>query len=172
MPRPNPPSIAPGWARRTSRPSGHQTTIPAELYEQLEFLSVAAMRDAPRDIPYHFYTQGASRMLLRVAVSVCHLGTPVSRLVINCFEGADKLVTREDIKRFASEFRSPALPSRRAGCRANPIKGLAASGWRTDGGDRDAIGCRGPPVRGASSFGARRGRAVVCPRAKKRRAPG
>ena len=70
-------------------------------------------------------------MLLRVAVSMCHLGTPVSRLVINCFEGADKLVTREDIKRFASEFDPQPFRLDETAAERTPLKGLAASGWHT-----------------------------------------
>jgi acyl dehydratase len=47
------------------------------------------------------------------------------------FKTADKLVTREDIKRFASEFDPQPFHLDEAAAERTPLKGLAASGWHT-----------------------------------------
>ena len=47
------------------------------------------------------------------------------------FKTADKLVTREDIKRFASEFDPQPYHLDEAAAERTPLKGLAASGWHT-----------------------------------------
>jgi acyl dehydratase len=47
------------------------------------------------------------------------------------FKSSDKLVTREDIKRFASEFDPQPYHLDEAAAERTPLKGLAASGWHT-----------------------------------------
>jgi acyl dehydratase len=47
------------------------------------------------------------------------------------FKTADKLVTREDIKRFASEFDPQPYHLDETAAERTPLKGLAASGWHT-----------------------------------------
>jgi acyl dehydratase len=47
------------------------------------------------------------------------------------FKTGDKLVTREDIKRFASEFDPQPFHLDEAAAEQTPLKGLAASGWHT-----------------------------------------
>lgn len=47
------------------------------------------------------------------------------------FRSADKLVTREDIKRFASEFDPQPYHLDEAVAHQSAFKGLAASGWHT-----------------------------------------
>lgn len=47
------------------------------------------------------------------------------------FKSASKLVTREDIKRFASEFDPQPYHLDEAAAEQTPLKGLAASGWHT-----------------------------------------
>jgi acyl dehydratase len=47
------------------------------------------------------------------------------------FKTADKLVTREDIIRFASEFDPQPYHLDEAAAERTPLKGLAASGWHT-----------------------------------------
>jgi acyl dehydratase len=47
------------------------------------------------------------------------------------FKTADKLVTREDIKRFASEFDPQPYHIDETAAERTPLKGLAASGWHT-----------------------------------------
>jgi acyl dehydratase len=47
------------------------------------------------------------------------------------FKSADKLVTREDIKRFALEFDPQPYHLDEAAAERTPLKGLAASGWHT-----------------------------------------
>ena len=47
------------------------------------------------------------------------------------FNSAGKLVTREEIKRFASEFDPQPYHLDEAAAEQTPLKGLAASGWHT-----------------------------------------
>jgi acyl dehydratase len=47
------------------------------------------------------------------------------------FKTADKLVTRDDIKRFASEFDPQPYHLDETAAERTPLKGLAASGWHT-----------------------------------------
>ena len=47
------------------------------------------------------------------------------------FRSADKLVTREDIKRFAAEFDPQPFHLDEAAAKATVLQGLAASGWHT-----------------------------------------
>jgi len=47
------------------------------------------------------------------------------------FKSAGKLVTREDIKRFAAEFDPQPFHLDEAAAEHTPLKGLAASGWHT-----------------------------------------
>jgi hypothetical protein len=47
------------------------------------------------------------------------------------FKTAGKLVTREDIKRFASEFDPQPYHLDEMAAERTPLKGLAASGWHT-----------------------------------------
>jgi len=47
------------------------------------------------------------------------------------FKSASKLVTREEIKRFASEFDPQPYHLDEAAAEQTPLKGLAASGWHT-----------------------------------------
>ena len=47
------------------------------------------------------------------------------------FKSHDKKVTREDIKRFASEFDPQPYHLDEAAAERTPLKGLAASGWHT-----------------------------------------
>jgi acyl dehydratase len=47
------------------------------------------------------------------------------------FKSHDKEVTREDIKRFASEFDPQPYHLDEAAAERTPLKGLAASGWHT-----------------------------------------
>jgi acyl dehydratase len=47
------------------------------------------------------------------------------------FRSPDKLVTREDIKRFAVEFDPQPYHLDEAAAERSPLKGLAASGWHT-----------------------------------------
>jgi acyl dehydratase len=47
------------------------------------------------------------------------------------FKSPDKLVTREDIKRFAAEFDPQPYHLDEAAAARSPLKGLAASGWHT-----------------------------------------
>ena len=47
------------------------------------------------------------------------------------FKSPDKLVTREDIKRFAAEFDPQPYHLDEAAAARTPLKGLAASGWHT-----------------------------------------
>lgn len=47
------------------------------------------------------------------------------------FRSADKLVTREDIKRFAAEFDPQPYHLDEDAAERTPLKGLAASGWHT-----------------------------------------
>ncbi len=47
------------------------------------------------------------------------------------FKTADKLVSREDIKRFAAEFDPQPYHLDEAAPERTPLKGLAASGWHT-----------------------------------------
>src|SRR5260370_32103398 len=47
------------------------------------------------------------------------------------FKSAEKLVTREDIKRFASEFDPQPYHLDEAAAEKSLFKGLAASGWHT-----------------------------------------
>jgi acyl dehydratase len=47
------------------------------------------------------------------------------------FKSADKLVTREDIKRFAAEFDPQPYHLDEAAAEKTPLQGLAASGWHT-----------------------------------------
>ena len=47
------------------------------------------------------------------------------------FESGDKLVTRDDIIRFASEFDPQPSHLDEAAAQRTPLKGLAASGWHT-----------------------------------------
>ena len=47
------------------------------------------------------------------------------------FKSAEKLVTREDIKRFAAEFDPQPYHLDEAAAERSPFKGLAASGWHT-----------------------------------------
>jgi acyl dehydratase len=47
------------------------------------------------------------------------------------FRSASKLVTREDIKRFAAEFDPQPYHLDEAAAERTPLKGLAASGWHT-----------------------------------------
>jgi acyl dehydratase len=47
------------------------------------------------------------------------------------FKSRDKKVTREDIKRFASEFDPQPYHLDEAAAERTPLKGLAASGWHT-----------------------------------------
>jgi acyl dehydratase len=47
------------------------------------------------------------------------------------FKSTDKQVTREDIKRFASEFDPQPYHLDEAAAERTPLKGLAASGWHT-----------------------------------------
>ena len=47
------------------------------------------------------------------------------------FKSQEKLVTREDIKRFASEFDPQPYHLDEAAAEGTPFKGLAASGWHT-----------------------------------------
>ncbi len=61
------------------------------------------------------------------------------------FKSPEKQVTREEIKRFASEFDPQPYPLDETAAEQTPLKGLAASGRHTAA-NRDAIGRRGPPV--------------------------
>ena len=47
------------------------------------------------------------------------------------FKSAEKLVTREDIKRFAAEFDPQPYYLDDAAAEKTPLQGLAASGWHT-----------------------------------------
>jgi len=47
------------------------------------------------------------------------------------FRSSGKVVTREDIKRFASEFDPQPYHLDEAAAERTPLKGLAASGWHT-----------------------------------------
>jgi acyl dehydratase len=47
------------------------------------------------------------------------------------FKSSDKQVTREDIKRFASEFDPQPYHLDETAAEQTPLKGLAASGWHT-----------------------------------------
>jgi acyl dehydratase len=47
------------------------------------------------------------------------------------FKSAEKLVTREDIKRFAAEFDPQPYHLDEAAAENTPLRGLAASGWHT-----------------------------------------
>jgi len=47
------------------------------------------------------------------------------------FKSAEKLVTREDIKRFAAEFDPQPYHLDEAAAEKTPLQGLAASGWHT-----------------------------------------
>ena len=47
------------------------------------------------------------------------------------FKSPDKLVTREDIIRFAAEFDPQSYHLDEAAAARSPLKGLAASGWHT-----------------------------------------
>jgi len=47
------------------------------------------------------------------------------------FKSPEKVVTREDIKRFASEFDPQPYHLDEAAAEQTPLKGLAASGWHT-----------------------------------------
>jgi acyl dehydratase len=47
------------------------------------------------------------------------------------FRSPDKVVTREEIKRFASEFDPQPYHLDEAAAEQTPLKGLAASGWHT-----------------------------------------
>ena len=47
------------------------------------------------------------------------------------FKTAEKLVTREDIKRFAAEFDPQPYHLDEAAAENTPLQGLAASGWHT-----------------------------------------
>ena len=47
------------------------------------------------------------------------------------FKSAGKLITREDIKRFAAEFDPQPFHLDEAAAERTPLKGLAASGWHT-----------------------------------------
>ena len=47
------------------------------------------------------------------------------------FKTSEKHVTREDIKRFASEFDPQPFHLDEAAAERTPLKGLAASGWHT-----------------------------------------
>jgi acyl dehydratase len=47
------------------------------------------------------------------------------------FKSAPKLVTREDIKRFAAEFDPQPYHLDEAAAKKTPLQGLAASGWHT-----------------------------------------
>jgi acyl dehydratase len=47
------------------------------------------------------------------------------------FRSPDKLVTREDIKRFAAEFDPQPYHLDEAAAARSPLQGLAASGWHT-----------------------------------------
>ena len=56
---------------------------------------------------------------------------PLRRALGMRFKTADKLVTREDIKRFASEFDPQPYHLDETAAERTPLKGLAASGWHT-----------------------------------------
>jgi acyl dehydratase len=47
------------------------------------------------------------------------------------FGSSEKVVTREDIKRFAAEFDPQPYHLDEAAAQRTPFKGLAASGWHT-----------------------------------------
>ena len=47
------------------------------------------------------------------------------------FKSPEKLVTREDIKRFAAEYDPQVYHLDEAAAERSPLKGLAASGWHT-----------------------------------------
>jgi acyl dehydratase len=47
------------------------------------------------------------------------------------FKSPEKLVTREDIRRFAAEFDPQPYHLDEAAAERSPLKGLAASGWHT-----------------------------------------
>lgn len=47
------------------------------------------------------------------------------------FKSSEKHITREDIKRFASEFDPQPFHLDEAAAERTPLKGLAASGWHT-----------------------------------------
>jgi acyl dehydratase len=47
------------------------------------------------------------------------------------FKGAEKLISREDIKRFAAEFDPQPYHLDEAAAEQTPLQGLAASGWHT-----------------------------------------
>jgi acyl dehydratase len=47
------------------------------------------------------------------------------------FKSSEKVVTREDIKRFAAEFDPQPFHLDEAAAEKTPFKGLAASGWHT-----------------------------------------
>jgi acyl dehydratase len=47
------------------------------------------------------------------------------------FKSPDKLISREEIKRFASEFDPQPYHLDEAAAERTPLKGLAASGWHT-----------------------------------------
>jgi acyl dehydratase len=47
------------------------------------------------------------------------------------FKSAEKLITREDIKRFASEFDPQPYHLDEVAAERTPLRGLAASGWHT-----------------------------------------
>ena len=48
-----------------------------------------------------------------------------------CFKSSEKVVSREDIKRFATEFDPQPYHLDETAAERTPLKGLAASGWHT-----------------------------------------
>jgi acyl dehydratase len=48
-----------------------------------------------------------------------------------CFRSPEKLVTRDEIKRFAAEFDPQPYHLDEVAAERSPLKGLAASGWHT-----------------------------------------
>ena len=76
------------------------------------------------------------------------------------FKSGDKLVTRDDIIRFASEFDPQPFHLDEAAAQRTPLKGLAASGWHTAAiAMRLAVDIR--PFGPTPSVRARRGRLAV-----------
>jgi MaoC dehydratase-like protein len=68
------------------------------------------------------------------------------------FTSSEKVITREDIKRFASEFDPQPYHLDEAAAERTPLKGLAASGWHTAA-VANAVGCGGRSIRTTSLVG-------------------
>ena len=66
------------------------------------------------------------------------------------FKSQEKVITREDIKHFATEFDPQPYHLDETAAERTPLKGLAASGWHTN---CNEVGSRGPSIRTAPFVG-------------------